>query len=324
METLGSAGSEKTSEYECYECNFKCKHNSDWKRHISTVRHKNNCNGKISVNEEATNKYQCEKCNKELKSHSGLWKHKQKCGFEKKDTIKENNDKCDTDKDELIKLLIEKHAKDDLIITYLMKENSEFKNMMVEQQNSMIELVKNGINNTNNSHNTTNSHNKTFNLQFFLNETCKDAMNIMDFVELIKPQLSDLEKIGEIGYIEGISNLITTNLKELGINRRPVQCTDKKRETIYIKDENKWEKDDDNKTKLRKMIKKVANKNLKLIPEYKKKYPGYNDASSKDSNGYNKMMIEVMGGSSEDANKYENKVVHNISNFTTIEKLMEK
>ena len=133
---------------------------------------------------------------------------------------------------------------------------------MIEQQNMMLEVIKNGTNNNNN--NTTNSHNKAFNLQFFLNETCKDAMNIMDFVDSIKLQLSDLERVGELGFVDGISNIIVKNLKELDVTERPIHCTDKKREVLYVKDEDKWEKDDE-KNKIKKAIKRVANKNIRLL-----------------------------------------------------------
>ena len=151
------------------------------------------------------------------------------------------------------------------------------------------ELTKNGINNTNSHNNTTNSHNKAFNLQFFLNETCNDAMNIMDFVDSIKLQLSDLEKVGELGYVEGISNIITNNLKAIDITKRPVHCTDKKRETIYIKDEGQWEKEDDNKTKIKKAINKIAHKNIKLINEFREKYPECRKSDSHLSDKYNKI-----------------------------------
>ena len=131
------------------------------------------------------------------------------------------------------------------------------------------EMTKTGINNNTTNNVNNNSHNKTFNLQVFLNETCKNAMNITDFVDSIKLQLSDLIKVGEIGYVEGISNIITSNLQSLDISERPIHCTDKKREIVYIKDEDKWEKDNDN-DKLRKAIKKIAYKNEKLLPEFKK------------------------------------------------------
>ena len=189
-----------------------------------------------------------------------------------------------------------------------MKETSDFKSMM-------IEVIKNG------THNTiqTNSHNKAFNLNFFLNETCKDAMNIMDFVDSIKLQLSDLEKVGELGYVEGISNIITKNLKELDVTQRPVHCTDKKRETIYIKDENKWEKDEDNK-KLHKVVRRVTCKNQNLISKFKELYPDYNKYHSKVSDQYNKIVVESMGGPGDNDFEKEEKIIRNISKNITVDK----
>ena len=181
-----------------------------------------------------------------------------------------------------------------------------------------MEVLKNGI--TNHSHNTTtNSHNKAFNLNFFLNETCKDAMNIMDFVDSIKLQLSDLERVGELGYVEGISNIIVQNLKELDVNKRPVHCTDKKRETMYIKDENKWEKDEE-KLKLHKVVRKVTYKNQNLIPDYKKEHPDYNKSSSKISDKFNKIVVESMGGSGDNDFEKEEKIIKNISKQVFIDK----
>ena len=203
----------------------------------------------------------CKICNKTYKNKSGIWKHNKKCKT-KKDSDSETADEP-TDK-ELIMMLI--------------KQNTE-----------LMEIVKNGTHNT--TH--TNSHNKAFNLQFFLNETCKDAMNIMDFVESIKLQLSDLERVGELGYVEGISNIIVQNLKELDVNKRPVHCTDKKRETMYIKDENTWEKDEEKK-KMHKLVKKVADKNMRLLPEYREKYPDYIKASSLISDKYNQIFLESL------------------------------
>jgi hypothetical protein len=202
--------------------------------------------------------------------------------------------------------------KDELIIM-LLKQNSE-----------LLEIVKNGTNQIINNNTNTNcmNNNKTFNLQFFLNETCKDAMNIMDFVESIKLQLSDLEKIGEIGYVEGISNIITSNLKALDITQRPVHCTDKKRETMYIKDEDKWQKEDDSKSKLKKVIKRVANKNIRLLPQFREQNPDYNNADSKISDKYSKMVIEAMGGSGDNDAEKEDKIIHNISKCTIIDKYM--
>ena len=190
--------------YCCDICNIKTNNKKDYEKHILSAKH-----SKLThVNKELTDlpqkeiklvNFRCANCNKNYKSRVGLWKHKQQCS-----KIENNEDKSDE-----IQELKE-------FMKYLMQENSEMKTMMMK-------VIENGTNNTNHSHNTTtNSHNKSFNLQFFLNETCKDAMNIMDFVDSIQLQLSDLEKIGEIGYVEGISKIITSNLKALDVEKIPI------------------------------------------------------------------------------------------------------
>ena len=191
----------------------------------------------------------------------------------------------------------------------VMKENSEMKNMMMD-------VIKNGTHNITNN----NSHNKSFNLQLFLNETCKNAMNITDFVDSLQLQLSNLEKVGELGYVEGISNIIIKNLKALDVTLRPVHCTDKKRETMYIKDENKWEKEDDNKTKLHKMVRKVSNKNINLISEFKELYPDWKKSTSKVSDQFNKIIIESMGGPGDNDFEKEEKIIKKISKEVLIDK----
>ena len=249
-----------------------------------------------------TNLFKCEFCNKEYQHRRGLWKHKQKC-------------KTKEDSDSETKEIKKDEISDKELMLALIKDNSELKNMIME-------VLKNGT--TNNSHNTTNnttnSHNKAFNLNFFLNETCKDAMNIMDFVDSIKLQLSDLERVGEIGYIEGISSIITKNLNALDVTKRPIHCTDKKRETMYIKDEDKWEKEDDEKKKLRKVIKKVADKNARLILNFRERYPDYKNSSSRISDQYNKIIIESMGGPGDNDLEKEDKIIRNITKATTIDK----
>jgi len=237
-------------------------------------------------------KYICENCEKEYNDRAGLWRHKKKCQETNIEIYKDEP----TDKE---------------LIVMLLKQNSQ----LIEQN---AELTKNGIHNTTISNNT-NSLNKTFNLQFFLNETCKDAMNIMDFVDSIKLQLTDLEKVGEIGYVEGITNIITTNLKALDVTQRPIHCTDKKRETLYIKDEDKWEKENEEKKKIRKAIKKVANKNIMLLQKFKEVHPDCGKSTSKFSDQYNKIIIESMDTDKEN----EDKIIKNISKNVTIDKECE-
>jgi hypothetical protein len=246
----------------------------------------------------------CENCKKTYKEPSGLWRHKKKC-LEVKN-INYNNE--ENKKDELINYLIKENKKDELI-NYLIKENQEFKSLI-------LEIVKKDTTTNNNITN----NNKTFNLNVFLNETCKDAMNIMDFVDSIKLQLSDLEKVGSIGYVEGISNIITTNLKALDVTQRPIHCTDNKREVLYVKDEDKWEKDNEQKKKLRKAIKHIAHKNSKLLPEFKSKYPDCVHSDSKKSDQYNKLIIEAMGGHGDNDCEKEDKIIKNIAKEVVIEK----
>jgi hypothetical protein len=192
----------------------------------------------------------------------------------------------------------------------LIKENSELKS-------KMMKVLENGT--QNNCNNTTNSHNKAFNLQFFLNETCKEAMNIGEFVDSLKIQLSDLENIGEVGYIEGISNIIVKNLKALDITKRPVHCTDKKRETVYIKDADKWEKDED-KMHMHKLINKVVSKNVKMFAKFKEAHPDCLTYHSKFSEQYNKIVYESMGGKGDDDIIKNEKIIKNVLKEVVVDK----
>jgi len=289
----------------CEVCDFSCFKKGDLNRHIMRPKHINLTKSNKNVTENTSiNINICDICSKEYKSRNGLWNHKKKCKEEIPQSFKQPNNIITTE-----------------LVMELIKDNKEMKQIILEQNNTINSLVKNGTNNITNSLN--NNNNKTFNLQFFLNETCKDAMNIMDFVESIKLQLSDLQKVGEVGYAEGISNIIATNLKALDVTQRPVHCTDKKRETMYIKDENKWEKEDDQNTKLRKIIKRVANKNIRLLPQFREKYPEYSNSSSKISDKYDRMALEAMGGAGDNDKEKEDKIIHNISKCTTIEKYTE-
>jgi hypothetical protein len=224
-------------------------------------------------------------------------RHKKNCNI-----INKNVSDFDSDTNkELIRQILEENK---LII----KDNNELKNLI-------LELCKNGINNNslNNSlNNNVNSNNKTFNLQVFLNETCKNAMNIMDFVDSIKLQLTDLEKVGELGYIEGISKIIINNLKLLDITERPVHCSDMKREVLYVRDDNKWEKEETENPKIKRAIKCIANKNISLIPEWKQKYPDCINSNSKKSDIINKIIIESMETDKEKTDKIIKKIVKEV------------
>jgi hypothetical protein len=318
--------SSKTScvEFNCQYCDYKCCKKFNWDRHILSAKHLKTTNSNTIAtkneqneqNEQKKATYMCDTCDKQYKDRTGLWRHKQKC------KLKEDYE-CETEEEKKPDEITDKN-----LIMMLINENKELKNMMLEQQNIMMaqhtstqnimmDVIKTGTHNTTN--NTTNSHNKAFNLNFFLNETCKDAMNIMDFVDSIKLQLSDLEKVGELGYIEGISNIIVKNLKELDVTQRPVHCTDKKRETMYIKDDDKWEKDEEKLT-LHKVVRRVTCKNQNLIPKFKEVHPDCGKYHSKFSDQYNKIVVESMGGSGDNDFEKEEKIIKNISKQVFIDK----
>ena len=226
-----------------------------------------------------------------------MWRHKKKCkDFQNETESKTNN--------------IEGLSDKDLIIT-LLKQNAE-----------LLEIVKNGTNNITNTtnNNNCNNNNKTFNLQVFLNETCKDAMNIMDFVDSIKLQLSDLESVGELGYVKGISNIIVKNLRALDVTQRPVHCSDAKREILYVKDNDVWEKEDPENTKMKKAVKYIAYKNTKLLPLWKQTYPECMQFDSSKNDKYNYMVIEAMGGMGDNEGEKINKIIKQIAKEVVIEK----
>ncbi len=292
-------GPKTPDKFYCQTCDFKCFYNRDFKRHINTVKHKINdytTNDNEFYLKKPKQNYTCDICNKIYSDRSGLWRHKKKC-FSNDKNIDEDN------------TLNEKE-----IIMTLLQQNNQL-------QNKIIELCQEkSVTNINNTGAHINSHNKTFNLQFFLNETCKDAMNIMDFVDSIKLQLSDLENVGKVGFVEGISNIIVKNLKALDENKRPVHCTDKKRETMYIKDQDKWEKENENNLKLRKIIKTIACKNQRLLPKFKEVDPDCGNYHSKFSDQYNKIIVESMGGSGDNDLEKEDKIIKKIANEVVINK----
>ena len=169
---------------------------------------------------------------------------------------------------------------------------------------------------------TTNSHNNTkFNLNFFLNEQCKDAMDIMDFVKSLTLQLTDLERVGQLGYAEGISKVFVEGLKELDIHKRPIHCSDLKREVLYVKDDGRWEKDNEENTKMKFAIKHIAHKNVQQIKEWQKENPEYTDSESTVSEKYMKIINHSMGGftDEEDETNY-NKIIKNVAKEVVIQK----
>ncbi len=285
----------------CDLCDYSTSKKYNYDKHVSTPKHIKSMamyNSTEKVAKSSNNLYLCIYCEKAYKDNSGLWRHKKKCPETLSTTniIQEQND----------------------LVLYLMKENSEFKQLMIEQNKQMLELAKNaGHHNTNH----VNSHNKTFNLQVFLNETCKNAINMNDFINQLQVSISDLEETGKLGFTEGISKIFINGLKDINIPDRPLHCSDLKREIIYIKTNNEWTKDSEENLLLVNAIKQISNKNIKQITEWQKVNPDYKDSSSKINDKYLKIVSESMSGSSkEECNKNYKKIIKNIAKETIIDK----
>ena len=285
-------------------------------KHLATDKHKINTMEVNGSNMEVSKvaQFTCN-CSRKFNTHGGLWKHKQKCTNNNtvNSHILEFQDNVKVD------------MNDPNLIIEILKQNQDFKQLIIdqnktiiEQNNKLFEICKNVGNNNNN---TTNSHNKSFNLNFFLNETCKDALNISDFVKSIKPSLEDLETTGRLGYVEGVSNIILKNLNTLDSNMRPIHCTDIKREVLYVKDNDEWIKEQDEKPVLTKAIKVIANENIKNINEWRKEHPGCTAADSRKNDLYLKIVSNAMSGSSIDETcKNIHKIIGNVSKKVIIDR----
>ena len=293
--------------FECEKCDYICCSKKDFSKHLGTRKHQTTNNTKDKP-QKIPNVYICWTCNNEYKHQSSLCKHKKICKI------------IEDDKLDISTL-------DMNLIMNLLKQNDEFKSLMVEQNNKMMEtfqetmqeVCKNGINN--NSVNTINSHNKTFNLQVFLNEQCKDAMNIMEFVDTIKLDLDDAESVRKLGYVNGISNIIIKHLKALDVHMRPVHCTDLKRETVYVKYQDVWEKEGDDNKLMRKAIKHVAVKNYNAADIFKELHPDCMNWDSKHGDHFALLRIEALGGKGN-VNIYDShtKIIKKIAKEITIDK----
>lgn len=315
METLGDKNQQKTAfKFYCNICDFGTSRKNNYDAHNLTAKHKRvtedyKLTKYLAENQQQSNtiinnNFICA-CGKQYKHRQGLWRHNKTCSNDIK----------------IVKDELTSKDKQQELIDYLMKENSEFKQFMLsslqEQNKTMTELAKKVGNNNNN----TTNNNQQFNLTFYLNETCKNAMNIMDFVSQLQVGIKDLEETGRLGYAEGISKIFIDGLKKMNVNDRPIHCSDHKRETLYIKDNNEWNKETEKKIILTNAIKHVAHKNMKQISEWTKIHPDYKDSTSKENDKYLKIVSESMSGTSEEeTNKNYSKIIKNIAKETVIDK----
>ena len=295
--------SKSSTKFCCESCDYSTSRKSQYDRHLSTDKHKMVVNV-VNSEQNGSKMFKCI-CGKSYKYESGFYRHKKDCEMlnaEVESIETEEPEKKEKDKD------IEK----ELLVTF-----------MKEMKDTMIEMFKHmqPNNNTTMSHSHNNSHNKTFNLQFFLNEQCKDALNIDEFVSSIKIKLSDLEDTGRLGYVEGISRILIKNLKDLDTYKRPIHCSDLKREVLYIKSDDKWEKEDENNEQIRSAIKQVANQNIRQIPVWTNEYPECKDPTSKKNDQYLKIVSNAMSGiSSEEQTKNVTQIIKNVAKEVVIDK----
>ena len=335
--------SKKCLEFICIACDFKCSKKSNYTKHILTRKHKMMTNDdmenatsnavptakptpiltrthttetkRTTTSNSTVKPYSCS-CGKSYKHRQGLSVHKRKCDY----TLDCNNINTNINTSSIDGISgaashEDMSLSDNQLITLVLKQNQELIKHSQDINNKMTEFMKKDCTKT-----TNNNYNKTFNLNIFLQDDCKDAMNIMDFVNSLKLQMSDLENVGKLGYVNGISDIIVKNLQALDITKRPLHCSDIKREVMYVKDDNQWEREDREKKKLRRAIKHVAHKNSKILNQFKEKYPDCLSNDSKKSDEYAKLLVESMGGSEIDNTINENKIIKNIAREVIIDK----
>ena len=263
--------SKNIKNFSCEKCNFYCSKKGDYNRHLLTTKHKWNINGTKNTSKNIK-AYTCF-CGKTYKVASGLWKHKQKCVQDDNSIVTQEN----LQELSIMDIITQnKEIMDALVIQneQLMKKNNELTNTIIEQSNTIQEIIPKIGNNNNN---TINNH---FNIQNFLNEDCKEAINFSEFIENIKITFEDLEHQAEVGYINGVSKLFIENLQELGTHKRPIHCTDKKRKTLYIKENNEWDKEGSQDI-LKKGIREVSRKGFEcLMKEKQENQEEYKDIES--------------------------------------------
>jgi len=298
----------------CKFCDYECSKQSDFNKHLLTSKHKKLTQFTKKVPKVADATFNC-KCGKVYTTRQGLWKHKKLCTFqeEEEEYNIEIHNTTDPDKLTIITELFQEQ----------LKENKELKEMLIEQNKKLIELAEKNQGQITNNITNNNTNNNQFNLNFFLNEQCKDALNIMDFINQLQLNTTDLDMVGRVGYTEGISKLFIRGLKALDVFKRPVHCSDLKREILYVKDKDSWEKDSDEKNKMKTAIKYIAAKNFKQINEWREKNPESDDYDSQKHMDYHQIVIHSMGGSTkeEDDNNY-NKIIRKVAKESVINKEM--
>lgn len=281
------------SKFMCEICAFKCSNKKDYGRHTLTAKHKNRIIEDQKM-PQIIECFECE-CGKTYKYSRGLWNHKKTC-----------NPKNDDNGS------IEKSNVSQLVVMELLQEMKEENKQLHEQ---MIEMAKHSGNNI------TNNITNQFNLNVYLNETCKDAITLDDFIKSIELNAADFVRTGEIGFVKGISHVMVERIRDMEPHNRPIHCTDLKRETVYIKEDNKWEKEDVHKTKLRKAVRKVAHKNQQQLHTWQDENPKFEILNTPECAKFIDYSQASLGGyGDEEDEMFENKIMNNVLKEVVIEK----
>ncbi len=304
--------------YTCNNCNYNTSNKKDYNKHLTTRKHLLMTSNDVKI----PNNHICE-CGKSYKYRQGLSVHKKKCNYKEKNTNRERGELINQEKEENVinqekddKLINQEEDVDyKQLLFKMMEQNHELQQTILGQQQTIKEMIP-SIGNNNNNNNTTNNQ---FNIQLFLNEDCKDALNIKDFVNSLQLSIKDLTDTGRLGYVDGISRIFVNALNDMDVTERPIHCTDLKRETVYIKDEDKWEKDIEENSKLKKTIRAIENKNIKMIPKWQEENPNYKHMGTNESEEFMQISITALGGN-EEKGKQEKKIVKNILKEVTIDK----
>ena len=312
------------AKYNCEYCQYNTSKTSSYTKHLTTAKHIRKRELTLKLPDVDDICWKCDLCEKKYKSRVGLWKHKHMCVNNADTNVKEHTTDIPTTPP------CHSQSIDMSVVIELLKQNQEFKDLMVEQSkqlieqqqqnNTLLEAVKDGkfgnttINNTNNN---------KFNLNFFLNETCKDAITMSDFINSIEVTMEDFIQTGNIGFVDGISKVMVERIKVMDMHTRPMHCTDLKRETLYIKNDDKWEKEDSDKTLLRKAVKNIANKNYNQLNKwYNNSKPGVEIIGSEDCENYFKYYKAALGGyDKEEDKKFEEKIIKNVLKEVLLDKV---
>ena len=301
----------KTLFYRCEICDFVSHKKLDYVKHLHTKKHFSKINGS-EINEKSTENQQknsflgkttCQQCEKVFKDRSGLWRHSKTC---KTINIQSSNHEVSPEIEpifyngkDISNLKPEECSLD--IIMHLVKQNDEFKQIMIDQNKNIIEMMN--TQSITNNNNTINSHNKTtnnqFNLNLFLNETCKDAMNINEFIDYVTVNLDDFENFGKVGYPKALGEIIVRNLNELDIKIRPIHCSDLKREVLHVKHDGVWHSDDSQKF-IKRSITYVANKNIRQRPLWQDENPESKNCLSTTYERFNNICLASLGPATDE------------------------